>query len=170
MPSLLFLVRPIDKGGEDLDQHVVAAEAKGCCLRPYARGGAFEFVREDGAVGRGGGLRRFDKNIDGGAVERGQPARLHEHTLPIDDVRVEQGQRSSIGHGFEVPGEQCSNFEKGRHSSFAVGRKPAPRRKDYDDGFAVGAADAGKLDRQVFGFEAAMSAQRRSTALASAKG
>ena len=31
MPLLLFLVRPIDKGGEDLDQHVVATEAKGCC-------------------------------------------------------------------------------------------------------------------------------------------
>lgn len=34
MPLLLFLVRPIEKGGEDLDQHVVAAEAKGCCLPP----------------------------------------------------------------------------------------------------------------------------------------
>src|SRR5215469_18775659 len=40
MPLLLFLVRPIDEGGEDLDEHVVAAEAKGCCLRRYARGGA----------------------------------------------------------------------------------------------------------------------------------
>lgn len=28
MPLLLFLVRPIDEGGEDLDHHVVAAEAK----------------------------------------------------------------------------------------------------------------------------------------------
>ena len=30
MPLLLFLVRPIDKGGKDLDHQVVAAEAKGC--------------------------------------------------------------------------------------------------------------------------------------------
>ena len=44
MPLFLFLVRPIDEGGEDLDHHVVAAEAKGCCLRRYARGGAFELV------------------------------------------------------------------------------------------------------------------------------
>src|SRR5258707_4584666 len=28
VPLLLFLVRPIDKGGEDLDHHVVAAKAK----------------------------------------------------------------------------------------------------------------------------------------------
>ena len=59
MPLLLFLVRPINEGGEDLDQHVVAAEAKGCCLRRYARGGAFELVREEGALGRGGGIHRL---------------------------------------------------------------------------------------------------------------
>jgi hypothetical protein len=106
MPLLLFLVRLIDEGGEGLDHHVVAAEAKGCRLHRYARGGAFELMRKDGAVGRGGGLHRFDKNIDGGAVDRGQPARVHEQTLPIDDIRVVQGQRSSIGHGFEVAGEQ----------------------------------------------------------------
>src|SRR6516164_1460034 len=59
MPLLLFLVRPIDEGGEDFDQHVVAAEAKGCCLRRYARGGALKLVREDGALGRGGALHLF---------------------------------------------------------------------------------------------------------------
>jgi len=51
MPLLLFLVRPIDEGGEDLDQHVVAAETKGCCLHRYALGGAFELVGEEGALG-----------------------------------------------------------------------------------------------------------------------
>src|SRR6516165_2222056 len=55
MPLLLFVVRPIDEGREDLDQYVVAAEAKGCCLRRYARGGAFALVGEEGALGRGGG-------------------------------------------------------------------------------------------------------------------
>src|SRR5215471_20507233 len=50
MPLLLFLVRPIDEGGEDLDQHVVAAEAKGCCLRRYARGDAFELLGKKGAA------------------------------------------------------------------------------------------------------------------------
>ena len=120
---------------------------------------------------RGGGRRHgFDEGSDAGAVERGQPARLHEHALPIDDIRVEQGQRSSIGHGFEVAGEQGSKFEKGRHPSFAVGRKPAPRRMDYDDGFAVGAADAGKLDRQVFGARGGNVGAASSTALASANG
>src|SRR5215469_11961824 len=52
MPLLLFLVRPIDEGGKDLDQHVVTAEAKGCCLRRYARGGALKLVGEEGALGR----------------------------------------------------------------------------------------------------------------------
>src|SRR5215471_14309233 len=113
MPLLLFLVRAIDERGEDLDQHVVAAKAKGCRLRRYARGGAFELMREEGAPGQGGGLHRFDKNVDAGAVERGQPARVHKHTLSIDDIRVVQGQRSSIGHGFEIAGEQGSKFEKG---------------------------------------------------------
>src|SRR6516165_9396665 len=68
MPLLLFLVRPIDEGGDDLDQHVVTAEAKGRRLCRYARGGAFELVREDG-TGRGGILNRFDKDVDADAVE-----------------------------------------------------------------------------------------------------
>src|SRR5215471_12533084 len=84
MPLLLFLVRPIDKGGKDLDQHVVATGAKGCCLCRYAQGCAFELVREDGAAGRDGGRHRLDTDIDAGAVERGKPARVHKHTLPID--------------------------------------------------------------------------------------
>src|SRR5215831_3724277 len=31
MPLLLFLVRPIDEGGEDLDEHMVAAKPEGRC-------------------------------------------------------------------------------------------------------------------------------------------
>jgi hypothetical protein len=50
-----------------------------------------------------------------------------------------------------LPASKCSNFEKRRHPGFALGRKPAPRRMDQDDGFAVGAADTANLDRQVFG-------------------
>src|SRR5215468_10749502 len=50
MPLLLLLVRPIDEGGEDLDQHVAAAEAKGCCLRRYARGGALKRMGDEGAL------------------------------------------------------------------------------------------------------------------------
>ena len=80
---LLFLVRATDERGEDLDQHVVAAEPEGCCLCRHARRGAFKLVREDGAAGGRGGRHHIDKNIDAGAVERGQPARLHEHTLPM---------------------------------------------------------------------------------------
>src|SRR6516165_158648 len=59
MPLLLFLVGAIDEGGEDLDQHVVTAEAEGRRLRRYARGGASELVGEEGAAGRGGGRHRF---------------------------------------------------------------------------------------------------------------
>src|SRR6516162_8788407 len=73
MPLLLFLVRAIDERGEDLDQHVVAAEPEGRCLPRYARGGAFELVREEGAPGQAGSIHRFEKNVDAGDVERGQP-------------------------------------------------------------------------------------------------
>jgi hypothetical protein len=92
MPLLLFFVRPIDEGGEDLDQHVVTAQAEGRRLCRYARGGASELVREDGAAGRGGVLHRLDKDIDTGAVERGKPARLHENRLSIGEIRIKQGQ------------------------------------------------------------------------------
>src|SRR6516165_6535397 len=83
MPFLLFLVRPVDEGGDDFDQHVVASQAEGRRPSRYARGGASELVREDGAAGRGGILDRFDKDVGAGAVERGQPARLHEHRLSM---------------------------------------------------------------------------------------
>src|SRR5215471_18082807 len=69
MPLLLFLVRAIDEGGEDLDHHVVAAEAKGCCLRRYARGGALKLVGDEGALRGRGGIHRLDKDIDVGVVD-----------------------------------------------------------------------------------------------------
>ena len=50
-------------------------------------------MREDGAARRDGGRHRLDTDIDAGAVERGKPARVHEHTLPIDDIRVKQPRR-----------------------------------------------------------------------------
>jgi hypothetical protein len=49
MPLFLFLLRPIDEGGEDLDQHMVAAEAEGRCLGRHARRRPFKLVRQDGA-------------------------------------------------------------------------------------------------------------------------
>ena len=44
MLPFLELVRPIGEGGEDLDEHVVAAKAEGRRRRLYSRGGAPAFV------------------------------------------------------------------------------------------------------------------------------
>src|ERR1700730_1203251 len=85
MLPFLELVRPIGEGGEDLDEHMVAAKAEGRRLCGHSRGGALELVGENGAAGRDGGRHRLNENIDAAAVERRKPARLHECALPIDD-------------------------------------------------------------------------------------
>jgi len=87
---------------------MVAAKPEGRYLLGHPRCGAFELVGEDGTPGRDGGLHRLDEDVDGAAVERGQPARLHEHTLPIGEIRVEQGQRRPIGHRLHSAGKQRS--------------------------------------------------------------
>src|SRR5215471_17206686 len=94
--SLLEFVRPIDESSENLDEHMIAAEAEGGCLDRYSRGDALELVGEDGATRRDSGLHRLDENVDAAVVERGKPTRLHERPLPIDDIGVDCGQRGPI--------------------------------------------------------------------------
>src|SRR5215472_2722929 len=87
---------------------MVAAKPEGRCLLGYPRCSALELMGEDGTTGRDGGLHRLDEDVDGASVERGQPARLHEHRLPIGEIRIEQGQRRSIGHRLYSAGKQRS--------------------------------------------------------------
>ena len=96
MPLLLFLVRPIGEGGEDLDHHVVAAKAKGCCVRRYKRGDAFELMGEDGALSRYGGIHHLDEDIDAGAVERGQRNHLVQRWW-LHELRRHDGRDSQQG-------------------------------------------------------------------------
>jgi len=44
---LVTRLRPIGEGCEDLDQHMIAAKAKGRCPRRHARGGASELVGDE---------------------------------------------------------------------------------------------------------------------------
>ena len=83
MPFLLGLVRSSVARSENLDQHMVAAKTESGRLRRHARSGAPKLMGEDGAAGRGDGLRRGDESIDAAAVEPRQPARLHEGASPI---------------------------------------------------------------------------------------
>jgi len=71
--------------------------------------------------------------------------------LPIDDIRVECGQRGAIGGYVHAAGEQRSNFEKRRDPRFALLRPTAPRGHDHDHGSAIWAEDASELNRQLFG-------------------
>ena len=56
-----------------------------------------------------------------------------------------------MGHGFEAAGEQRSEVEKRCHLRLAFCSRPAPRRQNHDDGFAVRAAGTPDLDGQIFG-------------------
>ena len=69
---LLIHVRPGAAGGENLDEHVFAAETEGRRVIRNARREAFELVSEDRAAGLGRGLNRGDERVDGTA-ERGHP-------------------------------------------------------------------------------------------------
>jgi hypothetical protein len=121
-------------------------------------------VGEDGATWRDGRLHRLDENIDAAGVERRNPAGFHENTLAVHDIRIEQAQRHPIGCHVYSAGEQRSKLEKRRDPRFAFFWRAAPGRHDHDDGFAIQAADAPNMERQILGAEAAMSAHRPRTA------
>ena len=71
---------------------------------------------------------------------------------PLTIYGSNKRQRSSIGHGFD--GCRRAVFQalrKGATRASPSAGRPHHVGSDYDDGFAVGAADAAKLDRQIFG-------------------
>jgi hypothetical protein len=151
MPLLFEAVLPIDECCEDLDEHMVAAKTERRRLCGHSRDGALELVGEDGATWRDGRLHRLDENIDAADVERRNPAGFHENTLAVHDIRIEQAQRRPIGCRVHSAGEHRSKPEKRRDSSFAFLWRAAPGRHDHDEGFAVRAADAPDLERQIVG-------------------
>jgi hypothetical protein len=122
-------------------------------------------MSEDGAAGRDGSLHGLHENIDTAPVESGNPARLHENTLAIHEIRVEQAQRSAVGCCVHSTSEQRSKLEKRRYPGFALLRRATPRRHDHDDGFAVRTANAPNRTVRASGVEAAMSAHCPRTAL-----
>jgi hypothetical protein len=98
MLLLLPFVRPIDEGGEKLNEHVVTTKAKRCRLHRHTRGCAPKLVGEESATRGDGSLHRPNESIGTAAVERGKPGRFHEYPLPIGEIRIEHGQRGPIGH------------------------------------------------------------------------
>jgi hypothetical protein len=82
------LVRWIGTHSENLDQHMVAAQAERCGLGRHFRDGALEFVRGNRAT-RGDSRRyRCDEGGDAANVEHRQPAGLHQDPLPVDEEGV----------------------------------------------------------------------------------
>jgi hypothetical protein len=64
MSLLLELVRPIDERGENLDEHMAAAQAEGGRLHRHSRGGALELVGEDGATWGDRRRHRLDEDVN----------------------------------------------------------------------------------------------------------
>src|SRR5262249_8753042 len=120
MSLLLRLVPPLDERCENLDREMGGAKAERPGLPPPARGGTPEFVGEDSATRRDGGLHRLDEDVDAAAIERRKPARLHQGPLSVNDIRVECGQGGPITHGVERVVEHRSKLEKWRDLGVAL--------------------------------------------------
>src|SRR5262249_52896449 len=68
-PSLMLLFFDFVRRGENLDEHMVTAQAEGRRRGGHARGSAFELVRKNRASGGHGALCRPDENVDAVIVE-----------------------------------------------------------------------------------------------------
>src|SRR6516225_8908743 len=119
MSLLLGLVQPIDESCKNLDDEMVATKAKGRGLLRHARGCTPEFVDEDGATRRDSGLHRLDDDVDAPAIERREPACLHQGPLSV------KTRRSRLTGNFAESGPSAAIATSGqRMNSMASSRIP----------------------------------------------
>ena len=126
---LLEAVGSIGEASKNLDQHVLAAKAEGGDLQGNARRGAPEGVGNDRAARRNRVRHRVDHGINAAVIDRGKPARLHEHALPIDDMRGEYAQSVPAGHGAHGRDKRRSELAKRRDARLSLFRRTAPGRQ-----------------------------------------
>src|SRR5262249_60493120 len=103
---------------------------------------------KDRTAGRDRHLHRSDEDVDALAIERSKPTGLHNFALPIDEIRVKHGQRSSIGRHANGASEQCSQLEEWRQPRFTLRRRTAPGWYDHNHG-SVRAYSESDLNREL---------------------